>query len=396
MKSIDKRTQNKRESDIKVNERHMQSKEGKVDSSKALDASLIVTECSGIMSDKQVTSSSLGNYITHAVDADIRLEMTKHHLLSSGLVPNPHPSASFVPPSRHEWDLVFQPVFDEFFSPPTSVASPFPIEEAPAFVKSTGSPSSTIVDQDAPSPKSISEESSSSNVIPTTVHSDAPILKHLMPSKQNSLEPTLHEITPATPSSGLVPNPHPSASFVPPSRHEWDLVFQPVFDEFFSPPTSVASPFPIEEAPAFVKSTGSPSSTIVDQDAPSPKSISEESSSSNVIPTTVHSDAPILKHLSKWTKDHPLVPSCFVIFDLEPLSLSFYFVILYEIFKSLPFSLDRLCRLTIFCLDHNAHTLHHLESLLTISLDRLDILKEDLVYQSLQKSLSLCLSFLDS
>ncbi|GJW14594.1 putative ribonuclease H-like domain-containing protein [Tanacetum coccineum] len=48
--------------------------------------------------------------------------------------------------------------------------------------------------------------------------------------------------------------------------------------------------------------------------------------------------------------------------------------------------LDRLCHLTILSLDQHAHTLHHLESLLTISLDRLDyILKEDaLVYQSLR------------
>nr|GEU84339.1 hypothetical protein [Tanacetum cinerariifolium] len=60
------------------------------------------------------------------------------------------------------------------------------------------------------------------------------------------------------------------------------------------------------------------------------------------------------------------------------------------------FVLDRLCHLAILCLDHHAHTVHHLESLLTISLDRLDILKEDLAYQSLRKSLSLCLSFLDS
>ncbi|GJT81728.1 hypothetical protein Tco_1056070 [Tanacetum coccineum] len=73
-----------------------------------------------------------------------------------------------------------------------------------------------------------------------------------------------------------------------------------------------------------------------------------------------------------------LVPSCFGIFDLEPLSLSFDFVFTSEIFKSLSFSLDRLCRLAILCLDQHAHTLHHLESLLTISLDRLDILKEDL------------------
>ncbi|GJY01472.1 hypothetical protein Tco_0359624 [Tanacetum coccineum] len=39
---------------------------------------------------------------------------------------------------------------------------------------------------------------------------------------------------------------------------------------------------------------------------------------------------------------------------------------------------------SILCLDQHAHTLHHLESLLTISLDTLDILKEDLVYQSLR------------
>nr|GEX21189.1 retrovirus-related Pol polyprotein from transposon TNT 1-94 [Tanacetum cinerariifolium] len=91
-----------------------------------------------------------------------------------------------------------------------------------------------------------------------------------------------------------------------------------------------------------------------------------------------------------------LVPSCFGIFDLEPLSLSFDFVFAFEIFKSLSFSLDHHCHLTILCLNQHAHTLHHLKSLLTISLDRLDILKEDLVYQSLRKSSSLCLSFLDS
>nr|GEW74467.1 hypothetical protein [Tanacetum cinerariifolium] len=55
-----------------VNKIHMQTHEGKVDSSKTLDASLVVTECSGIKLDKHDTSSSSGNYITHVVDADIR------------------------------------------------------------------------------------------------------------------------------------------------------------------------------------------------------------------------------------------------------------------------------------------------------------------------------------
>ncbi|GJT97076.1 zinc finger, CCHC-type containing protein [Tanacetum coccineum] len=62
-----------------------------------------------------------------------------------------------------------------------------------------------------------------------------------------------------------------------------------------------------------------------------------------------------------------LVPSCFVIFDLEPLSLSFDFVFCSKIFKSLSFRLDRLCHLAILCLDQHAHTLHHLESFLIIS-----------------------------
>ncbi|GKG25182.1 hypothetical protein Tco_0395810, partial [Tanacetum coccineum] len=47
------------------------------------------------------------------------------------------------------------------------------------------------------------------------------------------------------------------------------LVFKPMFDEFYSPPASVASPVPVVEAPAPAELTGSPSSTTVDQDAPS-------------------------------------------------------------------------------------------------------------------------------
>ncbi|GKE48416.1 retrovirus-related pol polyprotein from transposon TNT 1-94, partial [Tanacetum coccineum] len=56
-----------------------------------------------------------------------------------------------------------------------------------------------------------------------------------MASEQLGLGPGLQCKTPATPSSGLIPNPLSSAPFIPPSRHEWDLMFQPVFDEFFSP-----------------------------------------------------------------------------------------------------------------------------------------------------------------
>ncbi|GJW39344.1 hypothetical protein Tco_0065189 [Tanacetum coccineum] len=71
-KSVAERTHHKRQYDRRMKERQMQSRESKVVSSKALDASLVVTECSGTKSDEHITSSNSGNYITYVVDADIR------------------------------------------------------------------------------------------------------------------------------------------------------------------------------------------------------------------------------------------------------------------------------------------------------------------------------------
>ncbi|GJY76920.1 retrovirus-related pol polyprotein from transposon TNT 1-94 [Tanacetum coccineum] len=85
--------------------------------------------------------------------------------------------------------------------------------------------------------------------------------------------------------------------------------------EVIAPITEVVAPEP-------AASTGSPSSTVVDQDVPSPnftpegkRSISigiliqetnRSSSSSDVIPTVVHTATPNSEHVTKWTKDHPL------------------------------------------------------------------------------------------
>nr|GEY71276.1 hypothetical protein [Tanacetum cinerariifolium] len=84
-------------------------------------------------------------------------------------------------------------------------------------------------------------------------------------------------MTPATISSGLVPKPTSSTPFVPPLRNDWDMLFQPLFDELLSPPPSVDHPAPeviapIAKvvAPEHAGSAGPPSSTTVDQDAPSP------------------------------------------------------------------------------------------------------------------------------
>ncbi|GJR41017.1 retrovirus-related pol polyprotein from transposon TNT 1-94 [Tanacetum coccineum] len=98
-----------------------------------------------------------------------------------------------------------------------------------------------------------------------------------MASEHSSSRPALYEMTPAIISLGLVSNPSPSTPFVPPLRTDWDMLFQPLFDELLNPPPSVDHPSPkvvapIDEVAAPVPdvSTGSPSSTIVDQDAPSP------------------------------------------------------------------------------------------------------------------------------
>ncbi|GKA77169.1 retrovirus-related pol polyprotein from transposon TNT 1-94 [Tanacetum coccineum] len=119
-----------------------------------------------------------------------------------------------------------------------------------------------------------------------------------MASEHSSLEPALHEMTPAIISSGLVPNPPPSTPFIPPSRTDWDILFQPLFDELLNPPSSVDCPAPEVIAPIAevvalkpAASTSSPSSTTVDQDAPSPiNSQTTPETQSLIIPNDVEED----------------------------------------------------------------------------------------------------------
>nr|GFB86839.1 hypothetical protein [Tanacetum cinerariifolium] len=107
----------------------------------------------------------------------------------------------------------------------------------------------------------------------------------------SSLGPTLNDMTPGTISSGFVRTSSSSTSYVPPSRNDWDLLFQPMFDELINPPPSVVNQAPEVIAPIAevipqldVDSTGSPSSTTVDQDAPSPsKSLTTTEIQSSVI-----------------------------------------------------------------------------------------------------------------
>nr|GEU60007.1 hypothetical protein [Tanacetum cinerariifolium] len=93
-------------------------------------------------------------------------------------------------------------------------------------------------------------------------------------------------------------------TFVPPTRNNWVTLLQPLFDEYFHPSPCVDHPVPEVATPVPAISIGTPSLTPVDQDSPSPKPSSEESSSKVVILNNVHSVNQPPKHISKWTKDH--------------------------------------------------------------------------------------------
>ncbi|GKE84135.1 retrovirus-related pol polyprotein from transposon TNT 1-94 [Tanacetum coccineum] len=58
-----------------------------------------------------------------------------------------------------------------------------------------------------------------------------------------SLGPDPILMTPGQISSGLVPNPVPTAPYVPPTNKDLEILFQPMFDEYFEPP-SVERPVP--------------------------------------------------------------------------------------------------------------------------------------------------------
>ncbi|GJV56201.1 retrovirus-related pol polyprotein from transposon TNT 1-94 [Tanacetum coccineum] len=97
--------------------------------------------------------------------------------ISLGLVPNPVPTAPYVPPTNKELEILFQPMFDEYLEPPRAER---PVSPAPAVsvsVNSAGTPSSTTIDQDAPSP---SHSPSSSALQSLSLHQGVPVESTLM------------------------------------------------------------------------------------------------------------------------------------------------------------------------------------------------------------------------
>ncbi|GJU62728.1 integrase, catalytic region, zinc finger, CCHC-type containing protein [Tanacetum coccineum] len=153
-----------------------------------------------------------------------------------------------------------------------------------------------------------------------------------------NIGPGLHFMNPATSSSGLVPNPVSQQPCIPPARDDWDRLFQPMFDEYFTPSSLASSPVQEVVAPRAMVLADSPVSTSIDQDAPSlsTPSTPEQEQSLNISQgfeespkTLVFHDDPLnespheestsqgsssnvrqthtpFEHLGKWTKNHPI------------------------------------------------------------------------------------------
>nr|GEV86936.1 hypothetical protein [Tanacetum cinerariifolium] len=127
----------------------------------------------------------------------------------------------------------------------------------------------------APSKKAFRIYNRHTRQIVETIHVDFDELT-AMASEQRSSGPALNDMTPGTISSGLVQKSSPSASYVPLLRNDWDFLFQSMFDELLNPPPTIPQ---VDD-----DSTGSPSSTTVDQDASSPsKSLTPTEIQSSVI-----------------------------------------------------------------------------------------------------------------
>nr|GEW31275.1 retrovirus-related Pol polyprotein from transposon TNT 1-94 [Tanacetum cinerariifolium] len=86
---------------------------------------------------------------------------------------------------------------------------------------------------------------------------------------RKSSGPRLQCMTPATSSSGLIPNHVSQQSFISPYIDDWDHLFQHMFDEYFNPPTFDVSLVLVAAAPRATNLADSPVSTLIDQDAPS-------------------------------------------------------------------------------------------------------------------------------
>ncbi|GKA16299.1 retrovirus-related pol polyprotein from transposon TNT 1-94 [Tanacetum coccineum] len=132
-----------------------------------------------------------------------------------------------------------------------------------------------------------------------------------MASKQYGSGLELQVLTPGTISSGLVQNPSSPTPYVLPTKKDWDILFQPMFDEYFNPPQIIVSLDHVVAAPRPADPNGTPLSTSIEQDTPAASTLSTIQETQSLVisegsSSIVQLANPPFKYISKWMKIHPL------------------------------------------------------------------------------------------
>ncbi|GJR09670.1 retrovirus-related pol polyprotein from transposon TNT 1-94 [Tanacetum coccineum] len=89
-----------------------------------------------------------------------------------------------------------------------------------------------------------------------TIHVTFDELTEHMAPVQFSSGPAPILLTPGPISSGLVPNPAPAIPIAPPTNKDLEMLFQPMFDEYFNPPGIRQNPIPV------IPTAGEPSAEV--------------------------------------------------------------------------------------------------------------------------------------
>ncbi|GKE72959.1 hypothetical protein Tco_1535000 [Tanacetum coccineum] len=101
-----------------------------------------------------------------------------------------------------------------------------------------------------------------------TIHVTFDELTEQMALVQSSPGPAPNLLTPGPISSGVVPNHAPDILYVPPTNKELEMLFQPMFDEYFNP-SGIRQDHNPNVAHDLVIPTGPSVSIAIDLDAPS-------------------------------------------------------------------------------------------------------------------------------
>ncbi|GKA61305.1 hypothetical protein Tco_0760712 [Tanacetum coccineum] len=103
------------------------------------------------INDKEIvsTSSERATDLLGIIHTDVCGPL--RHVSRQGLVSKPVSQQPCIPPNRDDSDRLFQPMFDEYFNPPTITVSPVQEAAAPRAEVLADSPVLIFINQDAPS-----------------------------------------------------------------------------------------------------------------------------------------------------------------------------------------------------------------------------------------------------